>query len=221
MGTLAEDLGANYINDFFRNAVFTHEGSIYLLNYVNYDMINVSELKGSKMCDRVDMVSTNLPLDVLKSFTTFSWPKLGYRNSLVSDQNVLICTYLQSLRSTRRGLSAELLQANSPTPVLVWTMASDVTTPPTKEAWLYNVYHPHFFRYSEAVKMLASDEAIAVAINEDVCLTHSITGDAPHSARFDILFRDRVVGYVLNSGEITFRNKGMVKIKFLRKLLSE
>ena len=82
---------------------------------------------------------------------------------------------------------------------------------------MYQIFFPTWFTYKQAMAKLQAREAVAVALNEDLCISYSVSPDDIAIA-FDILFRERVVGNVMTDGSLVFKNKNISKMKLFRQL---
>ena len=110
MGHLIDDLGERYVTEYFSNAFFMHHGVLHKLQQVRNDkQVDAYAVQGKSLEKDYNFSGVSLPPEVLDSFKSFKWPKLGYRNVLNS-QGLVLAGFVNSVRSTRRGLSDDLLE---------------------------------------------------------------------------------------------------------------
>lgn len=217
MGHLLNDLGASYVSDFFTGAFFMHEGELYQFRGMNYKgKLDTYKLVGKPLQASYAAKNAELDPNIIESFTKFSWPKLGYRNQRLSN-GLVVAAYFQSVRSTRRGLMDEGLS-------ITYDAATQVAMSATYEhagrtAAMYQVFFPKWFTYREALSLLTNGDALAVALNEDVCITHNVDPSDTNAA-LDVLFRGRPVGNILHDGSVIFKNKSISKMNMFKKLLN-
>ena len=215
MGHLIDDLGERYVTEYFSNAFFMHQGTLYKLQQVrNNKQVDAYAVQGKSLQNEYNFSNVRLPPEVLDSFKSFKWPKLGYRNVL-NYQGIILAGFVNSVRSTRRGLSEELLEINHSQGVDLYQATAGYR--PNNLNYMYQIFFPTWFTYKQAMAKLQAREAVAVALNEDLCIAYSVNADDPAIA-FDILFRERVVGSVMADGNLVFKNKNINKMKLFRQL---
>lgn len=215
MGHLIDDLGERYVTEYFSNAFFMHQGTLHKLQQVRNDQqVDAYAVGGKSLQNEYHLVNARLPPEVLDSFKSFKWPKLGYRNVLNS-QGIILAGFVNSVRSTRRGLSDELLEINHSQGVDLYQATAGYR--PDNLNYMFQVFFPTWFTYKQAIAKLQAREAVAVALNEDLCIAYSVNADDAGVA-FDILFRERVVGNVMTDGSLVFKNKNINKMKLFRQL---
>ena len=215
MGHLIDDLGERYVSEYFSNAFFMHQGVLHKLQHVRNDkQVDAYAVQGKSLQIDYNFSAVRLPPEVLDSFKRFKWPKLGYRNVL-NNQGVILSGFVNSVRSTRRGLSDDLLEIGHSQSVELYMATAGYR--PDNLNYMYQVFFPTWFTYKQAMAKLQAREAVAVALNEDLCIAYSVNADDPAIA-FDILFRERVVGSVMADGNLVFKNKNINKMKLFRQL---
>ncbi len=207
--TLYEDLGANYLGDTYANAWFRSGDKIHqfrgcVRSAILTSSFNINDPTLVLNEDRVDARS-------LPDFTSFKYPKLGYRE-IRSEVSNSICAktvrHISMSRSASRGLRVELLRIN---PLQVYTLLdrqkddeagsySNATHELLKE-----IFVPTFTPWSVGVKKLMDGEIPAFAINENLAISLSCTSSA--DATYEILFKERVVGTVSETGKPILNNK--------------
>lgn len=218
MGHLLHDLGASYVTDFFSGSYFVHEGELHQFRSINYNnRLETIKVSGKPLQESYKLTTAELDPNIIESFTKFSWPKLGYRNQVMPG-GLYTAGYFQSIRSTRRGLMDEGLSITYDAATQV-AMAATYEAP-NRTAAMFQVFFPVWFNYKEAITLLTTDQALSVALNEDVCIGHSVDPTDTNSI-FDILFRGRPVGTILKDGNIVFKNKSISKMNMFKKLLRE
>jgi len=215
MGHLIDDLGERYVTEYFSNAFFMHQGVLHKLHQVRNDkQVAAYAIQGKSLEKEYYFSGVSLPPEVLDSFKSFKWPKLGYRNVLNS-QGLVLAGFVNSVRSTRRGLSDDLLEISHSHSVNLYQATAGYS--PDNLNYMYQIFFPTWFTYKQAMAKLQAREAVAVALNEDLCISYSVSPDDVAIA-FDILFRERVVGNVMTDGSLVFKNKNINKMKLFRQL---
>jgi len=215
VGHLIDDLGERYVSEYFSNAFFMHQGVLHKLQHVRNDkQVDAYAVQGKSLQNDYNFSGVRLPPEVLDSFKSFKWPKLGYRNVL-NNQGVILSGFVNSVRSTRRGLADDLLEIGHSQSVELYMATAGYR--PDNLNYMYQVFFPTWFTYKQAMAKLQAREAVAVALNEDLCIAYSVNADDPAIA-FDILFRERVVGSVMADGNLVFKNKNINKMKLFRQL---
>lgn len=215
MGHLIDDLGERYVSEYFSNAFFMHQGVLHKLQHVRNDkQVDAYAVQGKSLQIDYNFSAVRLPPEVLDSFKSFKWPKLGYRNVL-NNQGVILSGFVNSVRSTRRGLADDLLEIGHSQSVELYMATAGYR--PDNLNYMYQVFFPTWFTYKQAMAKLQAREAVAVALNEDLCIAYSVNADNPAIA-FDVLFRERVVGGVMTDGNLVFKNKNINKMKLFRQL---
>ena len=215
MGHLIDDLGERYVTEYFSNAFFMHQGTLHKLQQVRNDkQVDAYAVQGKSLQNEYNFSNVRLPPEVLDSFKSFKWPKLGYRNVL-NHQGIILAGFVNSVRSTRRGLSDELLEINHSQGVDLYRATAGYRTDNLN--YMYQIFFPTWFSYKQAMSKLQAREAVAIALNEDLCIAYTVNADDADVA-FDILFRECVVGNVMTDGSLVFKNKNINKMKLFRQL---
>ena len=215
MGHLIDDLGERYVTEYFINAFFMHQGTLHKLQQVRNDkQVDAYAVQGKSLQNEYNFSNVRLPPEVLDSFKSFKWPKLGYRNVL-NNRGIILAGFVNSVRSTRRGLSDELLEINHSQGVDLYQATAGYR--PNNLNYMYQIFFPTWFSYKQAMSKLQAREAVAIALNEDLCIAYTVNADDADVA-FDILFRERVVGNVMTDGSLVFKNKNINKMKLFRQL---
>jgi len=214
MGNLVEDLGRGYINDFFSGSYFLYEGNLHKLIGANSSRTLATYMyEEVPMCFRYEARATSIPWSALDSFKSLSWPKLGYRNVLSSDETI-IAAHITATRNTRRGLAEDCLNVTY-SPAASIYLSNQAC--PSHTTCMVQIYYPKWYTFTEALTLLETKQAISIALNPDISLAVSV--QSPDKAViYDILFREKVVGSVLSDKQITFYNKSFSKMKMFNKL---
>ena len=217
-------LGSDYINDFFRGAMFLDKEK----NRV-YKLL-ACERGGNAICSWIDLSQDIysvrwtgrdvVPLwqDSDSSFSLFSWPKLGYRN-IPSNVYGNVAYYIQSERSTGRGLREDTLIRLRP-PLLNLSDYLYVACPydGNSAGKAHAIYNPVWYSFKEGMKRLHDGEWLGFALNEDVAIFCS--HESPDTYNFDIYFRGVLAGLITEEGHIVMKNK-ILSRSSLQKLLNK
>lgn len=215
MANLVEDLGSRYVSEFFGNAYFKYDNNLYRFNLVRNSDLDTILIRGAPLEKEYPGERAYLPINILESIKTFSWPKLGYRN-VRSNDDTITAYYITSQRNTRRGLSEESLQCELDRASSMYVTAKDMFA--DNGNTMFQVYNPKWFTYDEAISMLLSQAAVSVALSEDVCVVHSLDPNKA-DAVFEILFRGQSVASVTRYRNINFHNKGISNMRMFKKML--
>lgn len=207
---LIDQLGPQYVNEWFVGALFKVDDTVHMLDRVRDGLVYTWTLKPDSTVWNTDR--TTLPFDNFTSFEDFAYPRLGYRNfdmPLGNGKEVNTVRFAQSQRSVHRGLRRDSLDwfdyplANGVMPS-AYLQGRDV-----KE--VQALFFPKFIPYTEGIKKLMRGEVIAFAISEDLAVGLSSTSA---SAAADIHFRQKVVGNVDSDGKIILFNKTLRRTHF-------
>lgn len=202
---LHQDLGLRYIRDMYVGAVFQLEDHAYRLMHCEGNSLE---------CDALDLndneaswVRRSVPLSVLKSFSTFKYPALGYRNIPDATRPGMHVMHVTSRRSAVRGLREDSLVING-LPVFDNLLAHQIvplihTT--TRQARIRSIFKPEFLKWRQGLSRLLDGELSGFALNENVAV--GIACSSGTDAAFEIYFKERVVGTVDERGNVTLRNK--------------
>lgn len=215
-------MDTGYLDNFFRGAWIHDKKNTRVLS-----LYRVTD--GGVLCQQLDLKNPyhrdgwdatpegTMPLNMLDTFSTFSWPKLGYRNFIDRNGSNTV-HYFSSQRSTSRGLRAELLSTEA-CPVyhrLGYTNTEAMLNGLSQTNLVACTYAPVWVGYTAGMGMLRSGKWAAFAVNEDI--TISLALDIQNFDGYEILFRGDRVGTISGAGSITFGEKAL-SVKSLRKLL--
>lgn len=214
MGNLVEDLGRGYVSDFFNGSYFLYEDRLHKLIGVNSSgTLETFTYEGVPMRSRYEARGARIPWSALDSFKNLSWPKLGYRNMLSSDETI-IAAHITATRNTRRGLAEDCLNVTYSPATSIYLSNQACLSHTT---CMVQIYYPKWYTFTEALTLLETKQAISVALNPDISLAVSVQSP-DKEVIYDILFREKVVGSVLSDKQITFYNKSFSKMKMFNKL---
>lgn len=218
---LFEELGAQYIREWFHGALFVHENKLHCLQ-------DVMRTEGSKGMETV-VVTTSLnllagtpkwskdrvPPASLVDFSTFKYPKLGYRQ-FYQDGIGMVVAQCTALRAAQRGLRLDTVRWDS---LPVYT-ALDYD----REFWdsinqariAKEIFAPTFTPFSVGIHKILEGEIPAFAINEDLAVGLACVNDGNEGC--NVYFRGRVVGNVSDNGHLTITNKILQRDNIKKKL---
>lgn len=204
---LVEQLGEQYVSEFFRGALIRRGRILYLIKQAQAGVLVTNYLNLDD--EEADWGRKNLPTSTLENFTSLAWPKLGYRNLRNNLVGNAVC-FFGSTRSVLRGLREEHL-TKEVLPIFD-TMGTAVMSkaPCSSSAFrLRQLFNPKWIPFKEGINKIKAGEIVAFALNEDMAVSLSVQ-DGPD--RFcDILYKQKVVGQVSESGEILIANQVMMK----------
>ena len=211
---LLDDLGRQYVNDRFHQALFRIDDTIYSFARVE-NGTNEALVEKMPDNDRHRWTAMHIPVDLLKDFTTFSIPKLGYRNILFGDVNAVI--NLSCVRSTQRGFKLDHVTYSSP-PVYgtLGISVDDIWETQNKTQRVRVIYFPKFPSIKEGLKDMLAGQSAGCALSPDAAIFMDLDCDAEFP--WSIVFKGKPVGGVDEHGQIVVRNK-VVSRSSLRKLL--
>lgn len=214
MPNLVEDLGARYIRDFFNNAVFQMDGKVMKLRDVINNDVHVHEFKLDAKTPK--WAAGIIQVDRLVDFTTFKWPKLGYRQVMQGDIGNIVVN-VSSIRNGARGLRTDYIHYESlPVYQAVDVGIFDGWAQVNEARRVKEIFAPTFTSFSSGIKQLLAGECLAFAVSEDLAVGLSINQSADRGA--DIYFRGRVVGNVDENGNVTIVNKILQRDSIRKKL---
>lgn len=198
MPSLIEDLGAEYVDQFYRRAMFQLGNMIYQYNG------SVGDGHISVKCFRKDSSDPRWEMSTLRSedfpdMDAFSWPRLGYRN-LEHGGYPPSPYYLSTSRSAMRGLRAEFLRAD-PITLLSLLPNTEINRDLFSSAKIaQTIFNPKFIPFSEGMALLRAGDAPGFALSSDVAIAISVTESA--DTKFEVLHRQRVVGRVTDDDHV-------------------
>lgn len=200
---LVESLGRSYINDWFQEAHFMHEGKLYYLYRVESNDFFYAVPYGEDGEPNHNNM-TRLPTSLLTGFSFFKYPELGYRNLKVGDANLVVL--LRSTRTARRGLSFSCLNMEIPSVFQLF---------PENRAYqlgIVNQFHlmkqafdPTFISFAEGLPRLLNGDIVGFAINSKVAVM--LDAEARTDPYYKIMFREERAGRISSDGEVIITNK--------------
>lgn len=204
MPSLVEQLGTEYIDQFYRGAYFLHEGKVYRYGRHGEERTihcKVLEQRG----DSMTWVNTFIAPDLIQNMDFFGWPKLGYREfaeGTAGDKHVF---FVSLGRSAMRGLRDELLQFN-PTPIVRnLPRKYDLRSWCRDQVYANAIFNPKFTPFEEGVAALREGQYSSFALNEDIAMCISTTKGIDRT--IDVLFKENIVGEVLEDNTVKVPRK--------------
>lgn len=192
MSNLAMELGREYMDQFYKEAMFVHGDKIHVYKGHMDDSKIITASIG--MEEGARWSSDSVPSDSIKSMGDFRWPKLGYRqfsNKLSQDKLVY---YVTSTRSAMRGLKSQFL-VYTPTPPLRCVPGVDTPKRFADSAQIVRtIFNPRFASYHEGLEALRAGTTIGFALNEDFAVSLPVTDTRNYM--FDVLYKGAKVGGV-------------------------
>lgn len=211
---LVTDLGRQYVNTYFHQSMFKIDNDVFIFQSIQQDGNSVVV---SKMPDneRSRWTTTELPIDLLKDFTTFSIPRLGYRN--IGRNSMSAVVNLSAMRSTRRGFKLDHLLLNyAPVYGTVGTRPDDLWDTYNQTQRAKVIYFPEFLTLKDGMKELLGGQRAGFALSPDAAIEMDIDSEAEFP--WCVRFKGKAIGGVDDSGKIVIRNK-VVSRSSLYKLL--
>lgn len=213
MSNLVESLGARYVNDYFGLAMFRHEDKVYKFHAA----LSPTEAEVARLDKRGDEPWWNVmrvPIDMVKDFTSFAVPKLGYRIIRWGNDELLV--KLEHQRSTRRGFRLELVRAEpSAISAMLFGEVDGVFAAHSESRQADICYFPEFDTVKTGINKLLACETTAVALSPDMAIVLDVeqAGHIP----FSIMYRGTRIGTVDDIGCIRINNKAVSRESFRRK----
>jgi hypothetical protein len=214
---LHEELGSRYVREFFHNAYFELGTKLYKLR-------TIDEATATATCHVMNLDASGypkwdteaVPLKELKDFTTFKYPKLGYRQFKQGKLGNIV-VQVSTTRGAQRGLKDEYINYDMlPVYRTVDFGHIDGFDNINAARRVKEIYRPQFTPFSVGIKQLLDSEHLGFAVNEDLAVAVSCNTDATRA--FDVYFRGRVVGEVDETGKLTVVNKILQRESLQRKL---
>lgn len=209
---LNEELGARYVNEMFHRAIFTHDGKVCMVRMVEAGSVHVDSFVLAD--EKAQWQRDVYPPEVLKDFSAFAYPTLGYRE--FDSGFGKFVTFISSKRSAHRGLRDESI-LSQPLPVFqTLGMAINETFVEMAPAQrLRAVFAPKFTDFKTGIKQLFKGEIAGFAVNEQLAVGLATSAQ---ERPFEVYFRQRVVGHIDEKGSLTLSNK-VINRPSLRKAL--
>lgn len=198
---LAEELGSNYVTEFYNGALFVHDNKLCSMRGVVGKNIVVDQVD---LVDPKDWIGAEYPLDTIDNFSKFQWPTLGYREMPSAKYGNLVL-HISANRSAHRGLRFEHLHIDMVPVVKRLRGASYEWEDRPRQELLINIFRPKFTKFTEGLKLLLAGDIPAFAVNEHLAVALSV--DQADDRAYDIYFRQKIVGNVSENGSVTISNK--------------
>lgn len=200
---LVESLGRGYINDWFQEAHFMHEGKLYYLYRVESNDFFYAVPYGEDGEPNHNNM-TRLPTSLLTGFSFFKYPELGYRNLKVGDANLVVL--LSSTRTARRGLSFGCLNAGVPSVFQLFPENRALQLGIVNQSHLMKqAFDPTFISFAEGLPRLLNGDIVGFAINSKVAVM--LDAEARTDPYYKIMFREERAGRISSDGEVIITNK--------------
>lgn len=216
---LHEQLGVQYINEWFAGALFMHENKLHRLRGIErmesgtaVRTHSISLTAGSPR-----WAGDSVPLSALVDFSTFKYPKLGYRQFRQGRIGNIV-VQMTSVRAAQRGLRIENMTVTSlPAYRAVEIPVSGEGYAAINDARVAKeIFNPTFTPFSVGLRQLLEGEALAFAVNGDLAVGAACVNDG--SQGFNVYFRGRVVGTVDERGNLSITNKILQRESLKKKL---
>lgn len=200
MPTLFDSMGRRYVNEFYSDALFMHEGHVYTFGgwVSDEDLVSVKKLVNGRW------VRATLSPSVFTDMSTFAWPRLGYRDVTHPSAGGLTY-YVTTTRTAQRGLRHRYIHYD-PLPVVgllnQYYSPQEYADTPTLTGILFN---PKFTSFNDGLEKLRAGLSPSFAISEDLAIGLSpFTGQDVFA---DIYFKGNVVGKVLEDNTVVVPSK--------------
>lgn len=216
---LVEELGEQYINDFFRGAMFLKDGLLMKVHTCMNGSIRVSTLTNDD--PKAAWGTSHISAADFKGFEDFSWPKLGYRNLSHTTLGNVVC-YVTCARSTLRGLRPEHIGWEILPVCDLFSVPAFSGTGAGSDKYRYlKIFFPEWMTYKEGMNKLKEKKIPAFALNEDIAI--GLSTESGTDRFCDIHFRQKVVGSIAHNGQMLISNKVIKKghLKKLYRMLEE
>lgn len=201
MPSLPEQLGREYVDQFYRHALFRMGDDV--LMYRKH--ITANEIQCYAVDKRrFEWTDKVIPSKDVASMDTFQWPKLGYRQFQYK-KGVFSTSYLSMQRSAMRGLKDELVLCDKVGDAILFQSAPSMRDAMGAAKFAWEIFNPTFTPFDEGVQLIRDGNAICVALNEDVALSFSATQGPNRVA--DVIYRQKVIGEVRPDGEVVVPHK--------------
>lgn len=220
---LHQQLGVQYINEWFHGALFSVGTKLHRLREIGRDangegrVVHTHSLSLTAGMPRWS--ADTVPLDTLVDFSTFKYPKLGYRQFRQGRIGNIVVN-LNAIRAAQRGLRLDSIR-HDPLPVF---RALDVGMPGESYSAVNDariakeIFAPSYTPFSVGLHQLLKGEVAGFAVNEDLAIGIACVNDG--SEGYNVYFRGRVVGTVSEGGHLTITNKILQRESLKKKLFA-
>jgi hypothetical protein len=199
---LIKELGAEYVDQFYRNAMFEMDGKIVRYGrHADADSITCHAFSKDAVNPTWRVIA--LPADKITSMDVFGWPKLGYREFRDGDKRYVF--YVAMTRSAMRGMREELIEFRPVPMVRLLNKVNDVRAWVAGAAQAQAIFAPKFTDFTEGMALLRAGVCCSFALSEDLAVCISTN---QHAARqFDVLYKENVIGEVLADDSVVIPHK--------------
>jgi hypothetical protein len=206
------------MREFFNNAFFLLDGYIHQLRDTDETVLyTLSVPIDSPNIGKEVWKENKLQGTVLRDFSAFQYPKLGYRQ-LQQGRTKNCVAAVSTIRSALRGLREDSISyAYLPVYNALGPFDPNGFDEANKARRLKEIFKPTFTPFSVGLKKLMDEEWPGFAVNEDLAVGICVSSDA---GGWDIFFRGRLVGNVSSDGAINITNKILNRESIKRKLFS-
>lgn len=208
MSNLIEQLGWMEAHQWLRNALILLDDNVYRIDGVQEN--------GNVFCLRVledgdEQPTDNMfPASRFKDWSVLAFPSLGYRN--VGDGHKVLAS-VQRPNTVHRGLQARDLRwqfsgvshwmSNIGQDRLIGRYMDEQV--PARMALAYSVFKPTYIPFTDGIKDMLEGRRMQFAINHELAVAPIRT-----SGFASILYRDREIGHVLESGKVDVAAEAMM-----------
>lgn len=207
MPNMIEELGGEYVESFYRRALFRHDDLICQFAGRASDSHMVCSVFG--VDDKSpEWRNHQLPNEVFMDMDKFAWPRLGYRDLSLNEMPPAPY-YLNTTRSAQRGLRPEFLSASAPDVLKLIPVTGFGRDLFSSAKMAQTIFRPQFMPFSEGMAKLRAGDVPGFALSSDVAIAISVS-ESP-DAKFDVLHRERVIGRVDDNDQV------VVPIRFFKR----
>ena len=203
MPKLADELGQEYMDQFYKEAMFVYGSRVH--QYKGHIDPNTIVTSSTSLRENELWVTSKVPSSYITSMSNFQWPKLGYRQFITNKSTDRLVYYITTMRSAMRGLKASLLIYSPAPPYLLIPPYDNPKNVVHSSELARRLFNPLFMKYSEGLNILTRKESAAVALSEDFALCIPVTNTRAHA--FDVLYKGQVVGSVDEHGAAKLPNR--------------
>lgn len=198
MPNLMDDLGSEYVDQFYRRALFQHDNMVCRYDHTT-DSGRVSVLAFNKDAQEPEWARRYLSKDDFPDMSKFAWPKLGYRN-VTSTSGFTAPYYFATTRSAHRGLRSEYLAASAVEALSLLRFESLGRDTLASAKIAQTIFNPTFTPFLEGMAQLREGDIPGFALSSDVAIAISVSVSA--DTEFDVLFRGRAIGKVAGDNTV-------------------
>lgn len=203
MPNLIEQLGSDYVDQFYRGAIFMLDDKIVMYGRHAED--------GTIACKAFPKDSQNPTFRAysvspqrIDSMDVFGWPKLGYRE-FTTDKGCKHVYFVTLTRSAMRGMRDDLLSFN-PVPVArLLPAVRDIRGWVSSALYAQAIFCPKFSDFDEGIKKLREGAWSSFALSEDIAVC--ISTSKGNKQTIDVLFKEHIIGQVLPDGTVAIPHK--------------